>query len=67
MEVICGKQLIQISNETDSILLSNGKNAIVLHMCRVGLVSSVLKEYQKDSPDLILVRMIDREFFFYYY
>ena len=63
MEVIYGKQLIQMSDETDGILLSNGKKLIVLHMHRAGLVSNVSREYQKDSPDFILLGTIDGEFF----
>ena len=63
IEVICGKQLIQMSDETDGILLLNRKNVIVLHIYQAGLVSNVLKKYQKDSPDFILVRTIDRELF----
>ena len=63
MEVTHGKQLMQMSDETDAALLSNGENLIVLHMCRAGLVSNVSKECQKDSPVFILVGTIDGDFF----
>ena len=45
------------------MLLSNGKRLVVLHMYRAGLVSNICREYQKDSPDFILVGTIDGEFF----
>ena len=63
-EVIYGKQCIQMSDETDGILLSNGKKLIGLHMLyRTGLVSNVSREHQKDSPDFLLIGTLDEEFF----
>ena len=63
MENVYGKQLIQMSDETNGTLLSNGKKLIVLHMCRAGLVSNICKEYQKDSPDFKLFGILDEELF----
>ena len=52
---------MQMSDETDDVLLSNGKTLIALHARRVGLVSDASKEHQKDSPDCVLVGTIDGE------
>ena len=63
MVEVYGEQLIKLNDVTNGIMLSNGKRLLVLHMYRAGLVSTICREYQKESSDFILHRTLDGEDF----
>ena len=59
MEGACGKQLLQMSDDNDGITFQNGKKLKISYLFRAGSVFRSDRQYQKDSPDFVVIGTLD--------